>query len=105
MVIALLYDLIIPNLMLIRNFSRFNFYNIEYIQVKDCKQTYVKGIRKMTKNKKIDTFFELLCLNDSKQLNKFLMENGKGPKVICPIMFVDKKEFEENEEKEIEKYG
>lgn len=48
----------------------------------------------MAKNKKIDTFFELLCLNDSKQLKKFMMENGKGPKVICPIMFVEKEEFE-----------
>mgnify|MGYP003309472477 FL=1 len=47
----------------------------------------------MAKNEKIDQFFELLCLNDSKQLKKFMMENGKGPKVICPIMFVDKEEF------------
>lgn len=51
----------------------------------------------MTKNKKIGNFFELLCLNDSKQLTKFLMENGKGPKVICPIMFVDKENINEKE--------
>lgn len=44
----------------------------------------------MSKNEKINTFFELLCLNDSKQIKKFLMENGKGPKVICPIMFISK---------------
>ena len=50
----------------------------------------MKGIRKMSKNEKINTFFELLCLNDSKQIKKFLMENGKGPKVICPIMFISK---------------
>ena len=47
----------------------------------------------MTKNEKIDTFFKLLCLNDSKELRKFMMENGKGPKIICPIMFVNKEEF------------
>ena len=51
----------------------------------------------MAKNKKIDTFFELLCLNDSKQIKKFMMENGKGPKTICPIMFVDKENFEKEE--------
>lgn len=55
----------------------------------------------MAKNEKIDQFFELLCLNDSKQLKKFMMENGKGPKVICPIMFVDKEEFK----KEVAKNG
>ena len=48
----------------------------------------------MAKNKKIDRFFELLCLNDSKELKKFMMENGKGPKVICPVMFVSTEEFE-----------
>ena len=51
----------------------------------------------MTKTEKIDTFFELLCLNDSKQIKKFMMENGKGPKTICPIMFVDKENFEKEE--------
>ena len=97
MVPVLLYNIKAPNLMCIRIFWRFNFYNQGYIYVKDWKQTDLKGIRKMAKNEKINTFFELLCLNDSKQLKKFLMENGKGPKVICPIMFVDKTEFEEKE--------
>ena len=54
----------------------------------------------MSKNKKINNFFELLCLNDSKQLSKFLMENGKGPKVICPIMFVDKEIIEKENKKD-----
>ena len=54
----------------------------------------------MSKNQKIKSLFELLCLNDSKELSKFMMENGKGPKVICPIMFIDKNEIEEKENKE-----
>jgi len=51
----------------------------------------------MAKTEKIDTFFELLCQNDSQQINKCLLENGKGPKTICPIMFVDKENFEKEE--------
>lgn len=54
----------------------------------------------MSKNQKIVSFYELLCLNDSKELTKFLMEKGKGPKVICPIMFVNEEEFKDKENKE-----
>ena len=52
----------------------------------------------MAKKQKIDSFFELLCLNDSKELSKFMMDNGKGPKPFCPIMFVDKEEIEKEKE-------
>lgn len=46
---------------------------------------------------KIRTLFELLCLNDSKEVSKFLIARGKDPKPICPIAFVDKIEFKEKE--------
>ena len=57
----------------------------------------------MAKKQKIDSFFELLCLNDSKELSKFMMDNGKGPKPFCPIMFVDKEEIEKEKENDGEK--
>lgn len=43
----------------------------------------------MQKCEKIASLFELLCLNDSKQVNKFLIEHGKSPKAFCPIMFIE----------------
>lgn len=41
-------------------------------------------------------FMKLLIENDESKLKDFLIINGKSPKVICPILFVDKdKEMEE----------
>lgn len=51
----------------------------------------------MQKCEKIPSLFELLCLNDSKQVNKFLIEHGKSPKAFCPIMFVDRTKIEEKD--------
>lgn len=38
---------------------------------------------------KIDEFFELLILNNEKELKKFLVENGKAPKVVAAIRFIN----------------
>lgn len=51
----------------------------------------------MQKCEKITSLFELLCLNDSKQINKFLIEHGKSPKAFCPIMFEERTELKEKD--------
>jgi hypothetical protein len=38
---------------------------------------------------KITEFFELLILNNEKELKKFLAENGKAPKVVAAIRFLN----------------
>ena len=48
----------------------------------------------MKKDHKIN-FFELLTLNNSKRLKEWLISNGKGPKIIRPIMFIDKDKIKE----------
>lgn len=40
---------------------------------------------------KIEEFFELLILNNEKALKKFLVENGKAPKVVAAIRFLNEK--------------
>ena len=35
--------------------------------------------------------FELLILNYKEDINNYLMENGKSPKIISPIQIIKKK--------------
>ena len=35
------------------------------------------------------SFFELLCLNDENKVHEYIISNGKGPKVKCPITFAN----------------
>ena len=51
------------------------------------KETIFKKVEKITKMKKNNKFFELLCLNDSLKLKNFLISKGKGPKPVCPVSF------------------
>ena len=46
----------------------------------------------MKKKDKKSEFFELLQLNSSDRLKKWLISYGKSGKPTCPIMFVDKEE-------------
>lgn len=45
-------------------------------------------------------FLELLRLNDSDKLKKFILENGKGPHPTCPISFADINLFNSNQAEE-----
>jgi hypothetical protein len=45
---------------------------------------------------KIDEFFELLILNNEKELKKFLVENGKAPKVVAAIRFINQEPEKSN---------
>ena len=45
-----------------------------------------------------NSFLELLYRNSESELQDFLLSKGKGPKVICPIMFI--KQEDGNQEKE-----
>lgn len=45
-------------------------------------------------------FFEIICQNDEKELNEYLLAKGKSPKAICPIMFVSSESNLENELKD-----
>ena len=42
----------------------------------------------------MDRLYDLLIKDNKEDINNFLMENGKDPKVICPIQFIDKNEKE-----------
>lgn len=42
----------------------------------------------MKENKGDSDFLELLRLNDQEKIKNFVVENGKEPKIICPIMFI-----------------
>ena len=46
----------------------------------------------------MDKFFDMLCRNDDKEIEEFLLSKGKNPKPVCPIMFIkeEDKEVEEN---------
>lgn len=52
----------------------------------------------MSDNKK-SKLFELLLKNDKNELKKLILSEGKGPKPVCPIRFMNKEE-KENEENE-----
>lgn len=41
-------------------------------------------------------YLEILLKNDQLELENFLISNGKGPKPICPIIFINKEEGNEN---------
>lgn len=34
--------------------------------------------------------FQILLRNNKEELKEFLISNGKGPKPICPIIFLNK---------------
>lgn len=34
-------------------------------------------------------FFELLILNNENEIKDFLMMNGKAPKAVCPVRFIN----------------
>ena len=56
-----------------------------------------KGVYyKLEKIKDKKQFFDILLDNSSKELEEFLLSKGKGPKAICPIMFI--KEEKEKED-------
>jgi hypothetical protein len=48
------------------------------------------------KNKNNNEFFDLLLLNDEKELEKFLLSKGKVGKPICPIMFIKNENGDDN---------
>lgn len=41
----------------------------------------------MSKNKGDTNFLDLLREDDKEKIKNYVIENGKEPKVICPIMF------------------
>lgn len=48
------------------------------------------------------SFLEILQSNSEKELEEFILTNGKLPKPICPIMFINKTEDQEIHDSEIE---
>ena len=54
----------------------------------------------MKEDKKESNFLELLRLNDQEKVKNFVVENGKEPKIICPIMFIKKGDSENDDDKE-----
>lgn len=44
-----------------------------------------------------ETFLKILKDNDSDELKKWILTNGKKPKVICPIEFITRDNLENNE--------
>lgn len=51
----------------------------------------------MQKSKR-EEYIELLQLNDENELKKFINSEGKEPKAICPIRFVNQEEIKEEKE-------
>lgn len=45
------------------------------------------------------SLFKILVSEDDSKLEQFLLTEGKSPKVICPIQFMDLKKKETVEEK------
>lgn len=46
--------------------------------------------------KKDNTFFDLLCLNDKSKIHDYIISHGKGPKPVCPIIFMKDEENEQS---------